>query len=237
MRNELMTFEGNEIEILEINEQVLFNPYHVGSCLHMEATTVRDHLAAMNDNQVVLLKNSNVGISDIRKFHNTGEKFLTESGLYKLTFKSRKPEAEKFTDWVADKVLPQIRKTGSYTTITNAERLKAMQIISRSTKFTLPYVIAVAKPFVGEINVTDNKKTSVTGNAPSCVVNFLDYFGNVFGLVSAKVYSYYCEYCRDNESTPLSHIAFSRSVCNLLDCATKSVKINGNVVRVFTSKS
>lgn len=46
--------------------------------------------------------------------NNAGEKFLTESGVYKLVFKSRKPEAEKFSDWVTDEVLPQIRKTGSY---------------------------------------------------------------------------------------------------------------------------
>ena len=40
---------------------------------------------------------------------------INEPGLYKLTFKSRKPEAKKFTHWVTHEVLPQIRKTGSYT--------------------------------------------------------------------------------------------------------------------------
>ena len=39
---------------------------------------------------------------------------INEPGLYKLTFKSRKPEAKKFTRWVTHEVLPQIRKTGSY---------------------------------------------------------------------------------------------------------------------------
>ena len=46
--------------------------------------------------------------------HNTGENFLTESGVYKLVFKSHKPNAEAFTDWIADEVLPTLRKTGSY---------------------------------------------------------------------------------------------------------------------------
>lgn len=41
---------------------------------------------------------------------------INESGLYKLAFTSRKPEAEKFTDWVTSEVLPSIRKTGSYLT-------------------------------------------------------------------------------------------------------------------------
>lgn len=39
---------------------------------------------------------------------------VTEAGLYKLVFTSRKPEAEKFTDWVATEVIPSIRKTGQY---------------------------------------------------------------------------------------------------------------------------
>jgi prophage antirepressor-like protein len=39
---------------------------------------------------------------------------ISEAGLYKLVFTSRKPEAEKFTDWVASDVIPSIRKTGSY---------------------------------------------------------------------------------------------------------------------------
>ena len=39
---------------------------------------------------------------------------VTESGLYKLIFVSRRPEAERFQDWVTDTVLPQLRKTGSF---------------------------------------------------------------------------------------------------------------------------
>ncbi|WP_176482387.1 phage antirepressor, partial [Clostridioides difficile] len=52
--------------------------------------------------------------TDFRKLHNTGENFLTESGVYKLIFKSRKEEAERFQEWVTDEVLPSIRKTGAY---------------------------------------------------------------------------------------------------------------------------
>lgn len=39
---------------------------------------------------------------------------VTESGLYKLVFKSRKPIAEQFQDWVCDEVLPSIRRHGRY---------------------------------------------------------------------------------------------------------------------------
>ena len=40
--------------------------------------------------------------------------FINESAVYKLAFRSRKPEAERFTDWIAGEVIPQIRKTGKY---------------------------------------------------------------------------------------------------------------------------
>ena len=39
---------------------------------------------------------------------------INEPGLYKLIFKSRKPEAKSFTRWVTHDVLPSIRKTGTY---------------------------------------------------------------------------------------------------------------------------
>ena len=71
-------------------------------------------IAKMNEKQVVKIKNSDVSKVDIRKLNNAGENFLTESGVYKLVFKSHKPNAEAFTDWIADEVLPTLRKTGSY---------------------------------------------------------------------------------------------------------------------------
>ena len=38
--------------------------------------------------------------------------FINESNIYKLAFTSRKKEAEKFTDWVTNDILPSIRKHG-----------------------------------------------------------------------------------------------------------------------------
>lgn len=42
--------------------------------------------------------------------------YIDETNLYKCIFRSNKPEAEEFTDWVASEVLPTIRKTGMYMT-------------------------------------------------------------------------------------------------------------------------
>jgi len=41
-------------------------------------------------------------------------KLVSESGLYALVFKSRKPESKRFRKWVTAEVLPALRQTGRY---------------------------------------------------------------------------------------------------------------------------
>ena len=112
--NELMIFEGNNVEVFNWEDKVLFNPRDVGKCLELTDSAIRMAISKMNKNQVIKLTNSDVKDIDFRKLNNRGENFLTESGVYKLAFKSNKKEAEHFTDWIADEVLPSIRKTGNY---------------------------------------------------------------------------------------------------------------------------
>lgn len=62
---------------------------------------------------------------------NQQKKFINESGLYSLIFGAAKqgnnPEikekARKFKRWVTSEVLPQIRKTGSYTGFTDEKKI------------------------------------------------------------------------------------------------------------------
>ena len=115
----LWTFENKEVEVFEFEGKVLFNPKQVGECLELTDSAVRLAMSKMNEKQVINLNNSNVKDIDVRKLANRGENFLTESGVYKLIFKSDKKEAEKFQDWVTDEVLSNIRKTGGYITTTN----------------------------------------------------------------------------------------------------------------------
>ena len=49
---------------------------------------------------------------------------ITESGVYALVFRSRKPEAKKFSRWVRREVLPSIRRMGAFVSdqaLTNPE--------------------------------------------------------------------------------------------------------------------
>lgn len=110
--NKLMMFEGNNVEIFEYEGRFLFNPKDVAKCLDIK--DVKSSIRNFSEKQIVKLTNSNVHNLHFRKLHNTGENFLTESGVYKLIFKSQKKEAEKFQDWVTDEVLPELRQNGNY---------------------------------------------------------------------------------------------------------------------------
>lgn len=46
--------------------------------------------------------------------------FVNEPNLYRVIFRSNKPEARQFQDWVFNEVLPAIRKTGSYSAVAAA---------------------------------------------------------------------------------------------------------------------
>lgn len=49
--------------------------------------------------------------------------FISEPAVYKLIFRSSKPKAVEFANWVCGEVLPAIRKQGFYGTISGAQRL------------------------------------------------------------------------------------------------------------------
>lgn len=95
--------------------------------------------------------------------------FVDESNLYRALFQSRKPEAERFTDWVTEEVLPAIRKTGRYEIqlkpMTMAENVAAQaqllveqeQRIARIEERVETALTAIARPS-GDTWVEDMKE-------------------------------------------------------------------------------
>ena len=162
--NNLMIFEGNKVEVFEFEGQVLFNPKDVAKCLELSDSAVRNYLAVMNEKQAIILTNSKVLNTDIRKLANRGEKFLTESGVYKLIFKSRKESAERFQDWVTDEVLPQIRQTGGYIPIeqdmSDSEIMARALMIAQNTIDKKEKLINEMKPKVDIHNRFIDKGTT-----------------------------------------------------------------------------
>ena len=55
---------------------------------------------------------------------------INESGLYKVIFRSEKPEAKRFARWVTHEVLPAIRRTGTYSTVgTKPKRRSGLELL------------------------------------------------------------------------------------------------------------
>lgn len=100
-------YSGNVVRTIIQNEEVWFVAKDV--CEILGITNSRDAVSRLKDSQ-----KSSVGISDGSQIRHTN--VINEAGVYKLVFRSNKPEADKFSDWVAEEVLPSIRKHGAYIT-------------------------------------------------------------------------------------------------------------------------
>lgn len=107
---ELQIFKNEqfgEVRTAEVDNEIYFNLKDC--CKILEIKNSKDVVKRLNPKGVVttdLLTNGGVQQAN----------FINESNFYKLVFQSRKPEAEKFADWVTSEVLPSIRKHGAYMT-------------------------------------------------------------------------------------------------------------------------
>ena len=110
--NELQIFKNSnfgEMRTTKVNEQ----PYIclVDICKILEIKNVSDCKSRLSRDGVVTTE----VIDSLGREQKAI--FINESNLYKVIFQSRKPEAEKFTEWVTSEVLPSIRKHGGYITL------------------------------------------------------------------------------------------------------------------------
>lgn len=108
--NEIKIFQNEQFGEVRIamneNEEPLFCLADVAKVLGYSrpADAVNQHCKGV----VILPTPTNGGVQDI--------KYGKESEVYRLTMKSKLPDAEKFQDWVCEEVLPSIRKHGGYIT-------------------------------------------------------------------------------------------------------------------------
>jgi len=78
--------------------------------------------------------------------------FLKEPALNKLIFRSSKPAAEEFANWVCEEVLPQIRKHGYFGIIEGKDRLAySKQIVEITARLTLTTDAMLFKLLVDEL--------------------------------------------------------------------------------------
>ena len=99
-------YKDNPVRIIEKDGEPWFVAKDV--CNVLSIRNNRDALASLAEDE-----RDDVGITDaIGRKQETA--IVSEPGLYRLVFKSRKKEAESFKRWVCHEVLPSIRKTGVY---------------------------------------------------------------------------------------------------------------------------
>lgn len=67
--------------------------------------------------------------------------FINEPNLYRVIFRSNKPEARQFQDWVFNEVLPTIRKTGSYHQRQQEKNHRIAEPLSSTDTQNLKYLI------------------------------------------------------------------------------------------------
>ena len=108
MENNIQIFNNpnfGEIRVDEVNNEPVFCLADV--CKALDIKNVSGCKSRLNQKGVVITDTlTNGGVQQMT--------VVNESNLYKCIFQSRRPDAEKFQEWVFDEVLPSIRKHGAY---------------------------------------------------------------------------------------------------------------------------
>ncbi len=237
--NNLMIFQNKPVEVFKWNGKILFNPYHCGECLELSPEGVRTAITKMNEKQAVKLKNSDVANYNIRKLNNAGENFLTESGVYKLIFKSQKKEAEKFQDWVTDEVLPSIRKTGSYNTKNEkSEKEKTLNLVSKAID-ELPNDENKNKTMLELLKLMNSKNTPASQNNIKSLVldhSVKEFVNDNLEAIKAENNSQYIkasylflrykEWCFQENIVPVGKKSFNQTLYDLFKNQYKVIQRN-----------
>lgn len=173
-----------------------------GEDLWFVAKDICDILGTKTKDIPTVLKNK--GIDSIDILTNGGKQNMTiinEQSLYKLIFKSRKPFAEEFQDWICGEVIPSIRKNDGY--IDKQEELSpeelmakallvAQQVIDeKERKIKEQEVVIVEQGTV--IDILSNEHTTIHGSREK--VNMIirkiaaKEYNNLFGKCWKEFYS------------------------------------------------
>ena len=128
---------------------------------------------------------------------------IDESGLYKLILASKKPNAIKFKEWVTEKILPSIRKTGSY----SVEPKKELSI----EEMTLLVIQNMQSKIADQSKQLEEQKPKVefaekivnTGNGVS-----IGDFAKTIGLGQNKLF----DWLRDNKYLMSNNIPYQKYI-------------------------
>lgn len=119
---QLFNFENQQVRTLIINEE----PYFVGKDIAIILGYKKPENAIAN--HVEDEDKTTTLIQGIGSNYKSKTVIVNESGMYSLILSSKLPNAKRFKHWVTSKVLPAIRKTGSYQLPQTPEELLSLTV-------------------------------------------------------------------------------------------------------------
>ena len=130
--NKLQIFNNpdfGEVRTLEENGKVLFCATDVARSLGYSNPydAIAKHCKGVAKREGVSFTTNQHGVTTEQKSMMS---FIPESDLYRLVFSSKLPNAERFTDWVTEEVLPSIRRNGGY--IAGQEQMSPEELMARA---------------------------------------------------------------------------------------------------------
>lgn len=111
-KNELQLFSygGSQVRTIEKDGEFWFVAKDV--CDILELTNPTEAIKSLDDDEKMTLRTSE---GQTKRGGARVYNVINEPGVYRLIFRSNKPEAERFKHWIFHEVLPTLRKTGTYT--------------------------------------------------------------------------------------------------------------------------
>ena len=184
--------DGKCLEVYGTFDVPLFKAIQIGEALGM--SNIREQLRTLNPKWKCVRKtDSNKGLRNAS--------FLTESGLYYFLMRSNKAEAKRYQEWICEDVLPELRKTGTYTIHDHPIRKKLTFNIQTEEDLQCKIVNFIKNQYpnsifvstLGEMQGTAEKrikahKMGYLKGSPDLIITNLhkSYTGLVFELKSPK---------------------------------------------------
>lgn len=140
-------FKSLPVRVITIDKQPWFVAKDVAEVLgHTDPSMMLKHVDE-DDKQVINpQKLESVRMTESFGSNTFKVSIINESGLYACIFNSTKPEAKKFKKWVTSEVLPEIRKTNSYSL--------------NKQEYTIPKTYAEALFEAGRLALENDKLTA-----------------------------------------------------------------------------
>lgn len=189
------SFEGEHVRVLVQDDKVFFQASHVARVLdikniHSSLTSILGHV----DKEDMELYRTTLVTDTVGGSQEAI--FLTEKGVYHVLFRSKKPIAIHFQDWVCD-VLKSIRQTGQYKL---EDRVKVLEeqnnLLQQKLKPTATYLYAFktdryendadCEIKFGMSSDVDERKRNFLTNAPHTIQVAAEHVPKQYALIAEK---------------------------------------------------